>query len=88
MKHRKYIVSWTDKALKDLRRLDKPLTTRIVTSVNTFAEEGRGDVKKLMDAGGEYRLRIGDWRIRFTIDDGVKVLSVIRVLPRGEAYKR
>lgn len=83
-----YRVSWTDRALKDLRRLEKPLVSRIISSVDTFAETGRGDVKKLTNAGGEYRLRVGDWRVRFTLDDGVKILSVIRVLPRGDVYKR
>ena len=83
-----YRVSWTDRALKDLRRLEKPLVSRIISSVDTFAETGRGDVKKLTNAVGEYRLRVGDWRVRFTLDDGVKILSVIRVLPRGDVYKR
>ncbi|MBX6352054.1 MAG: type II toxin-antitoxin system RelE/ParE family toxin [Thermoflavifilum sp.] len=83
-----YEVRWSRNAVKDLRRLDKFTVRRIVEAVDTFAATGRGDVKKLTNSGGEYRLRVGDWRVRFTVDDEVKVLSVVRVLPRGEAYKR
>jgi mRNA interferase RelE/StbE len=83
-----YEVRWSRNAVKDLRRLDKLTTRRIVEAVDTFAATGRGDVKKLTNEGGEYRLRVGDWRVRFTVDHEVKVLSVLRVLPRGEAYKR
>lgn len=82
-----YHVEWSRKALRDIRRLDRPTTRRIVDTVDTFAETGQGDVKKLTNAGGEYRLRVGDWRIRFTLEDEVHILSIIRVLPRGEAYK-
>lgn len=84
----KYYVDWSSKALRDLKRLDKPTTTRIIDSVNVFAATGHGDVKKLTNAGGEYRLRVGDWRVRFTLEGEIQVLSVIRVLPRGDAYKR
>lgn len=45
------------------------------------------NVKKLTDAGGEYRLRVGEWHVRLCLMMGVKILTVIRVLPRGEAYK-
>jgi mRNA interferase RelE/StbE len=83
-----YHVSLSGRAIKDMRRLDKLSVNRVMTAINAFAETGHGDVKKLTDADGEYRLRVGDWRVRFTLDDGVKILSVIRVLPRGEAYKR
>lgn len=80
-------VEWTRRALKDMRRLDKPTASRIIASVETFAETGRGDVKRLTNASGQYRLRVGDWRVRFRIDTEIRILSVLRVLPRGEAYR-
>lgn len=83
----KYAVDWTRKALRDLKRMDKPDVNRIVGAVETFAETGYGDVKKLTNAGGQLRLRVGEWRVRFTLEDEVQILSVIRVLPRGGAYK-
>jgi len=36
----------------------------------------------------EWRLRVGDWRVRFIRDDAARVIYVTRVLPRGRAYDR
>jgi len=82
-----YRVDWSRQSIRDLRRLDKPIARRIINAVETFAEIGRGDVKKLTNADGQYRLRVGDWRVRFTVETEVQILSVLRVLPRGEVYK-
>ncbi len=35
---------------------------------------------------GDYRLRVGDWRVLFTPDRAGKVIYVYAVLPRGDAY--
>jgi mRNA interferase RelE/StbE len=35
---------------------------------------------------GDYRLRVGDWRVLFTPDRDAKMLYVFAILPRGDAY--
>ena len=35
---------------------------------------------------GDYRLRVGDWRVLFTPDRAEKVIYVYAILPRGAAY--
>ena len=35
---------------------------------------------------GDYRLRVGDWRVLFTPDKDAKMLYVFAILPRGDAY--
>ncbi len=35
---------------------------------------------------GDYRLRVGDWRVLFTPDRAEKVIYVYAILPRGGAY--
>lgn len=45
-----------------------------------------GDIRKLNSP--QWRLRIGDWRVRFSFDDENQVIVVLRVLPRGRAYDR
>lgn len=82
-----YGLVYTARALRDLKKLDKPTGARIVTALERYATTGHGDVKKLTDvAPPEYRLRVGDYRARFQRDDAAAVLTVLRVLPRDEAY--
>ncbi|WP_407928408.1 type II toxin-antitoxin system RelE family toxin [Kyrpidia spormannii] len=59
-----------------------------MATVETFAETGRGDVRRLGNAEGEYRLRVGNWRVRFILNHKSHLVVVIRVLPRSGAYTR
>lgn len=77
---------WKQTAKKDLRRLESALAQRLILAVELFAETGRGDVKSLQGSYQSlFRLRIGDWRILLQLEGDV--LYVMRVLPRGQAYK-
>ncbi|MCI0184577.1 type II toxin-antitoxin system RelE family toxin [Sulfoacidibacillus ferrooxidans] len=85
----RYEIEWSQGALKDIRRLDKPLIARITRAIEVFAETGRGDVKRLTNADGAYRLRVGEWRVRFRlVHREIQIMFIQAVLPRGEAYKR
>lgn len=78
-----------DRARKDLRRLDPPARDRVLSAIKRLAQgaELAGDVKRLRGSG-EYRLRVGDWRVRFERGDHELTIIVVRVLPRGRAYDR
>ena len=59
-------VEWTEPALEDLGALDKGIARRVKQAVERFAATGTGNVKKLQDIEPpEYRLRVGDYRVRF-----------------------
>jgi mRNA interferase RelE/StbE len=82
-------VEFTPRASKDIRRLDRPVQQRITEALDRLTEgpQLKGDIKRL--AGSEeYRLRVGDWRIRFRLDGNRLIVIVVRVLPRGRAYER
>ncbi len=65
------------------------MAMRIGQAVTRLAETGQGDVTKLAGSGGEYRLRVGDWRVRFAYDVDADVLVVTRILRRNEGtYRR
>jgi mRNA interferase RelE/StbE len=84
-------VSWTvvltASAQQDLRRLDRPVATRILDALARLAETGQGDVTRLRGVADEWRLRVGDWRVRFRYDHPTQMLEVLRILPRGQAYR-
>jgi mRNA interferase RelE/StbE len=74
-------------ARRDLKRLDRPVQRRILDALDRFVAAPRsGDIRKLDSS--QWRLRVGDWRVRFSFDDENQVIVVLRVLPRGRAYDR
>lgn len=79
-------IEWTGPSLDDMAALDKGMARRIKQAVERFAEAGAGSVKKLQGIDPpEYRLRVGDYRVRFELDgDTVRIL---RVRNRREAYR-
>jgi len=73
-------------AQRELERMDRSEARRIARALEVFAATGRGDVKALKGAlRGRYRLRVGKWRIFFSVDQPGKVV-VIDVDSRGQAY--
>lgn len=75
-------------ARRDLRRLDPPVQRRVVDALDRLTgDPPAGDVVRLTGIEDEWRLRVGDWRIRFTRDPKTGMIQVLRVLPRGRAYR-
>jgi mRNA interferase RelE/StbE len=79
-------VRWSNRAEKDLERLDRKVRQRIVAAVDRFAQTGQGDVKRLQGMKEEtFRLRVGEWRVIFLEEETLFIL-ILRALPRSGAY--
>lgn len=74
-------------ARRDLARLDRQVAERIVQALNRFANTGQGDASRLKGGQGEFRLRVGDWRVRFSLTNSGQTIEGVRILPRGRAYR-
>lgn len=88
MTDRRFEVSFADTVLKQLRRLDKPVRLRIARKVQELASEPRppGSIP-LKDSGEAWRVRVGDYRIVYSIDDGRLLVLVLGVAHRREVYR-
>jgi mRNA interferase RelE/StbE len=76
------------RAERDLRQLDPPTRRRVIEALDRLAEEPfRGDIRKMHGAPNEWRLRVGDWRIRFERDVDGRTLKTLRILPRQSSYR-
>ena len=82
-----WTVVLTASAQRDLRRLDRPVATRILDALARLADTGQGDVTRLQGVSDEWRLRVGDWRVRFRYDHTTRTLVVLHIRPRGQAYR-
>ncbi len=85
---KKYIVRLTRKAEKQLKALGKTDYAKIRSAIEKLAENPRGHYSiKLTDSDNEYRMRVGDFRILYTIEDNILTVFVFDVLNRRDAYK-
>lgn len=78
-------IEFATRAARDVRRLDPPLKRRVVAALERLsADDPSVDVKRLVNSD-LLRLRVGDLRVIFERRDSVRVVYVLRVLPRGRA---
>ena len=76
-------------ALRALGKLDATARRRIQAALEILAVDPRPTgAKKLVGGDGEWRVRTGDFRVIYEIDDGVLRVLVIAVGHRREIYRR
>ena len=75
--------------LKQLSKLPKKESLWLTKEIYKLGENPRpSGHKKLKASTDKYRIRVGDYRAIYTIDDGVLVVEVITVAHRKQAYKK
>jgi mRNA-degrading endonuclease RelE of RelBE toxin-antitoxin system len=55
---------WTQQAKGELRKVEREQAMKILLELTRYGNIGQGDVKRLQDSD-QYRLRVGDYRVRF-----------------------
>ena len=83
-----YRIELTRDAAKSLTEFDRTTQTRIRAAIDALAAEPRPPgSSKLAGGSGEWRIRVGDYRIVYEIHDGRLVVLVVRVAHRREVYR-
>ena len=83
-----YTVSFRRSAEKDLRKLDGVTQRRVLKAVEGLAREPRPSGCRKLEGGEDaYRIRVGDYRVIYTVEDAVKVVAIERVRHRREVYR-
>jgi mRNA interferase RelE/StbE len=77
-------IFYTEIALEDLRRIPKRFAMQIVAKVARLEEGLHGNIKRLTNFDCDYRLRSGDYRVLFDVEDDEVIVH--RVLHRKQAY--
>jgi mRNA interferase RelE/StbE len=81
----KYDVEFKPRAVKDIEKLPSRVQTNIIKDIEVMSDDLSGDVKKLTNFTPEYRLRVGDYRVLFEIEN--KSIIVYMVRHRREVYR-
>ncbi|MFZ5796827.1 MAG: type II toxin-antitoxin system RelE family toxin [Desulfobulbaceae bacterium] len=81
-------ITFSKNADKALRRMPRNIAVTIGKKIKELADNPHSmrNVKKLTNHPG-YRLRVGDWRIVYTVNDNELLIHVINIKTRGEVYK-
>lgn len=70
-----------------MRQIPNPHRARIFAAIEALADDPRPDgVRKLQGVEDIYRIRVGNYRVIYFIDDGELVVEVVRVAHRQGAY--
>ena len=80
-----YKIVFQKAAIKFLKKQDKKTQERLLTTINQLPQGT--DIKKLKGLD-MYRMRVGDMRILYLIDDTIKIISIENIDNRGDVYKR
>ena len=75
-------------AKKELKRLDNNMHERVVQRIVELKENPRPVGCEKLGGQDSYRIRIGDFRVVFTIDDKEKLVEIIKIGDRKEIYKK
>jgi mRNA interferase RelE/StbE len=82
-----YRVTWSEKASKHFRQLDKPVKKRIVGTVNDLAGNPRPPgVKPVIGLPGVFRVREGHCRVLYTVDDDRRTIWIEDVRYRSKVH--
>jgi len=83
-----YKITFSRQADKVLRRMPRNIATNIAKKIRQLAINPKKmkNVKMLTKHPG-YRLRIGDWRVVYTINENEVLIHVVKIKSRGEVYK-
>ncbi len=85
---RRYRVLITKQPEKALRKLPRNLVARLVRAIDALAETPfPPNCKKLTGYDNLYRLRVGDWRISYAVENDQLVIVVLEIAARGSAYR-
>lgn len=76
-------IEFSKEAVKAISKQDKNTKRRIRAAIEKLPF---GDVKKLQGYSNDYRLRVGDLRVLYSVNG--ETIIIKNVIPRGQAYKR
>lgn len=83
-----YQISLTPAAKRDLDRITSEIFQRIVKSLKSLEQNPRPQgIKKLANRENEWRIRVGNHRILFEIDDDQKLVTIFRIRHRKDVYR-
>jgi mRNA interferase RelE/StbE len=83
-----WVLVFARRAERDLEALDQATRVAIMDRIRAAAiDPGSVDLSKLRGRPGEWRIRVGSWRVILELDSRAGRMTVTRILARRDAYR-
>jgi mRNA interferase RelE/StbE len=84
----RYAITFARSARKELERLDEPLASRVFHGIEDLAGNPRpAECRKLVGTENLWRIRVGDYRVVYAVNDADDQVDIIAVRHRKEVYR-
>ena len=81
------MIRWTERAIRDVDRLDPPVARRVVGKLEQAAARPERSFERLVGSS-DYKLRIGEYRLLAVLAHDSRTIIVERVDHRSRIYER
>jgi len=83
-----YAITFARSARKELEALSRPIVARVLNRIEALSLDPRpSGCRKLVGQGNLWRLRVGDYRVIYEIDDGRQTVDISAIRHRSDAYR-
>ena len=82
-----YSIEIKKSATKEMVKLPKPHLQRIIEKIQSLSTNPRPEGCKKLSADEKYRIRVGNYRILYTIEDNQLIIYVVKIGHRKDVYR-
>ena len=82
-----YELQYKKKAIKALAKINNPYYSAIIEAIDQLAENPRPFGYKKLTGRDGYRIRVGTYRILYSIFDSTLIIEIVNVGVRGDVYE-
>lgn len=83
-----YSIEIETSAAKSLARIERPFRASVIAAISNLAGDPRPNgCMKLSGRSDAYRIRIGNYRVVYTINDAIRIVRIEKIAHRREVYR-
>ena len=83
----RYKLQWKKSAAKEIQGLETAYRGRVIAAVEALTAQPLPDgVRKLQGTSHTFRIRVGDYRVVYSLENHERILTVLRVRHRRDVY--